>query len=717
MAGQRAEDWARGRTAPTTAPAPVRRKAVVRESRSVTSDLLHLQSSAGNHAVVGMLNRQADPKIRRDPAATLTPDDAAKDAKASGAADKPLTAPSAAKDNKSDAKYASTRTRDAAYGDEFTEGSHELSNIVTGYGKIFEHQKGQHKVLDPTCPHCAPLIEKANQEALAAKLAAMSAAKPAAGGAPADDQPKLYGGYSGGDAPAGAVATPTALPTTAAKGSAYDPNAVLTPATEKPAAGSAYDSNAVLTPATEKPAAGSAYDSNAVLTPAASGPAGASGQPGAYGAYTVSDLPASADKGSAYAADLGGGGKASKPAEAATSGAYAASLTSGGPTSATPATPSPYAASLAPETPGPEKAAPVEKAGAYAASLTDAPKKGAAASGSAYDPNAVLTPGPASGSAYDPNVVLTPGPASGSAYDPNAALTPATPDAKGAGPSDKKEGYSGYVAGGDLAGPDAKPDAKADAKPGEGGIYGGYVSGGDLPAQLSDAQSEVLSAPDPAAAAEAKEKRDFVADKLKTQFGWSEEDCAKYLDKVKNIGSASAAPGDKPVVTNLDEAGREAYAVAGSGSFTRGGAAFDTGSDYSKFMGGSWAIFVMSKDGQLYAGSHKVGLFHHSSFLSGGEVAGAGEMKASGGRITALTNKSGHYKPTGAEMMQVFAELQSRGVNLASVDYFHIGKNFHGAPTPAEGGAKAAYEYFKTDPNGTPPAKGAKPADAPAAVS
>jgi hypothetical protein len=275
-------------------------------------------------------------------------------------------------------------------------------------------------------------------------------------------------------------------------------------------------------------------------------------------------------------------------------------------------------------------------------------------------------------------------------------VIPATP-----GPADAAESLSAYG---------------AYAYAGGGGGGGDDAGGVDLelPRELASAQAAIASAPDEAAAADARERMAYIAKNMQAQFGWSESDCIKFLDKVKNVGNASAPAEEKPLVASLDEAGREAYALTGGSSFQRGGTAFDTGADFSKFMGGGWAIFVMSSDGVMYAGSHKVGLFHHSSFLAGGEVAGAGEIKASGGRVTALTNKSGHYRPTGAEMLQVFDRLQSSGVSLSSVDYFHIGENFHGKPVPAEGGAKGAYDFFKVTPLGTPPAKGASPAPTPA---
>ncbi|WP_194727027.1 PAAR domain-containing protein [Noviherbaspirillum malthae] len=75
------------------------------------------------------------------------------------------------------------------------------------------------------------------------------------------------------------------------------------------------------------------------------------------------------------------------------------------------------------------------------------------------------------------------------------------------------------------------------------------------------------------------------------------------------------------------------------------------------------AIFVMDESGNIYASkAAKVGEFHHSSFLAGRPVAGAGELEAISGEITAISDSSGHYKPNARIMKQVVAELEERGV-------------------------------------------------------
>jgi hypothetical protein len=51
------------------------------------------------------------------------------------------------------------------------------------------------------------------------------------------------------------------------------------------------------------------------------------------------------------------------------------------------------------------------------------------------------------------------------------------------------------------------------------------------------------------------------------------------------------------------------------------------------FSGKGWGIFVCDPTGNLYLGTHKVGRFHHSSFLEGTAVIAAGEMVVENGQI------------------------------------------------------------------------------------
>lgn len=119
---------------------------------------------------------------------------------------------------------------------------------------------------------------------------------------------------------------------------------------------------------------------------------------------------------------------------------------------------------------------------------------------------------------------------------------------------------------------------------------------------------------------------------------------------------------------------RRAYELTGGASLEQGNPPkpFDTSSMYSYGMGGGFAAYVMSPSGRLYAAEHRIQRFHHSSFLMGGDVASAGELKVSSGTLKAITNKSGHYKGTDKNLAATLDRLEARGVDLSSVEIHHF---------------------------------------------
>lgn len=124
-------------------------------------------------------------------------------------------------------------------------------------------------------------------------------------------------------------------------------------------------------------------------------------------------------------------------------------------------------------------------------------------------------------------------------------------------------------------------------------------------------------------------------------------------------------------VEYLDEPGRAAFrlTVKDGKLYDANGGLFDTSGARSLHSRDPRAIFVMDEDGSIYAATrHVLGEFHHSSFLSGGDVAGAGELKVSNGDLKLISNKSTHYCPTRDMTLQVAKELQSRGLPLDDVD-------------------------------------------------
>lgn len=115
--------------------------------------------------------------------------------------------------------------------------------------------------------------------------------------------------------------------------------------------------------------------------------------------------------------------------------------------------------------------------------------------------------------------------------------------------------------------------------------------------------------------------------------------------------------GAQAKVEYLDETEREKYRVQPGGTLSQDGQPFTTAKMFSKEAGAGSGIFVMSPDGAFYSNSHKVGLFHHSSFLAGLPTAGAGEWQVDGGALKVVTHKSGHYRPDATSVLQTLQGL------------------------------------------------------------
>ncbi|OUL31936.1 hypothetical protein BV378_01330 [Nostoc sp. RF31YmG] len=91
-------------------------------------------------------------------------------------------------------------------------------------------------------------------------------------------------------------------------------------------------------------------------------------------------------------------------------------------------------------------------------------------------------------------------------------------------------------------------------------------------------------------------------------------------------------------------------------------------------------IFVMDASGEFYAvdeGAERMKReqkVHHSTLLSGEDVAGAGEIQIRDGKVEVITDQSGHYQPSIVQTHQVVKSLQKKGVALESVGVELAGK-------------------------------------------
>lgn len=84
-------------------------------------------------------------------------------------------------------------------------------------------------------------------------------------------------------------------------------------------------------------------------------------------------------------------------------------------------------------------------------------------------------------------------------------------------------------------------------------------------------------------------------------------------------------------------------------------------------------LYTMDPQGTLYVIPSTPMLtckFHHSSFVAGGPVAGAGDIKIRQGKATFIDNCSGHYHPTDEIMDQVLSVLKQQNVKVDRVRYY-----------------------------------------------
>ncbi|MGX1772562.1 hypothetical protein ACWIGW_10640 [Nocardia brasiliensis] len=129
-------------------------------------------------------------------------------------------------------------------------------------------------------------------------------------------------------------------------------------------------------------------------------------------------------------------------------------------------------------------------------------------------------------------------------------------------------------------------------------------------------------------------------------------------------------------VKYLDAVERQAYELHVSDGELRDvdGNRYDT-SDGTKPLGSSdpWSIFVMDHRGRFFASKvWRSGQFNHSSLVGGEPVAGAGLIRVDNGKLTHLSNRSGHYYPPHRLTAQTVAHLSGQGVPMGEVEFIII---------------------------------------------
>ncbi len=120
-------------------------------------------------------------------------------------------------------------------------------------------------------------------------------------------------------------------------------------------------------------------------------------------------------------------------------------------------------------------------------------------------------------------------------------------------------------------------------------------------------------------------------------------------------------PGELELYRVFPNRGRLWRADDGSRFDTKYGAVMRSG-------GPGRAIYVMDSQGNLYASTVElIGTFHHSSFLSGGPVAGAGELVVHNGELAEITGRSPQYPVSDAGLRNVLAALAQQGLDTTNV--------------------------------------------------
>ena len=88
-----------------------------------------------------------------------------------------------------------------------------------------------------------------------------------------------------------------------------------------------------------------------------------------------------------------------------------------------------------------------------------------------------------------------------------------------------------------------------------------------------------------------------------------------------------------------------------------------------------YACFVINGRGEMFMGNHIEDVFNHGSFMSGGDVLFAGEIKINAqGEIVEITAYSGHYQPDVKAMYRLYEYLTARGVDLSHCTFSLLNK-------------------------------------------
>ena len=131
-------------------------------------------------------------------------------------------------------------------------------------------------------------------------------------------------------------------------------------------------------------------------------------------------------------------------------------------------------------------------------------------------------------------------------------------------------------------------------------------------------------------------------------------------------GNVRQVEGDNLVVYDLtlQKQGLTKVQVVAGLLYHASGDKLDTGALQNYLGQAGVAIYVLSAQGNLHVSNQEYQKRHHSSLLAGIPIASAGEIVVKDGKVTYISNSSGHYLPALDHFLQVLHHLQKRTVDL-----------------------------------------------------
>lgn len=83
-----------------------------------------------------------------------------------------------------------------------------------------------------------------------------------------------------------------------------------------------------------------------------------------------------------------------------------------------------------------------------------------------------------------------------------------------------------------------------------------------------------------------------------------------------------------------------------------------------------WAMYAMTAEGKLRVSNYRQhNVFHHSALFAGADVSGVGGLRTSGkGKVSGISNRSGHYMPPVLSIAQTLVYFRSLDVLAPEIE-------------------------------------------------